>query len=295
MLKLEAEDINLGAFLRGEYERAIISFYDMIATFDIVRIGAIVAFLMQVDQELEKRLDKQLDSNIRAQIKEHFENIKVYVEQLNIGPLSLSCEVLEDHLNQNSSPPMLLKALRDMMAVFSFELTSIHCFLLRSGDSKYFQHDAIPQTIRDKLGDCTWELEEANKCCAFGRSTASVFHSMRALEVMLPILADMVNEVGGAYDRDKALDENWSIILEQLRKELKNIQQVRKEERDRNKLRQLGEIIDRMSAIKDARRNKTMHSGHMYTDEEADEILTLTKTFLNYVAEMRSQVSTSQP
>ncbi|SNS70393.1 hypothetical protein SAMN06295955_10421 [Sphingopyxis indica] len=61
-----------------------------------------------------------------------------------------------------------------------------------------------------------FEVEEASKCIAMGRHTASVFHSMRMLEIAIKALAKRL----GIEDPTKPAEKNWAFILNSIRKRI---------------------------------------------------------------------------
>src|SRR3546814_19731120 len=63
---------------------------------------------------------------------------------------------------------------------------------------------------------CSSDLEEASKCIAMGRHTASVFHSMRMLEIAIKALAKRL----GIEDPTKPAEKNWAFILNSIRKRI---------------------------------------------------------------------------
>ncbi|MBU2604560.1 MAG: hypothetical protein KKC43_01545 [Alphaproteobacteria bacterium] len=116
--------------------------------------------------------------------------------------------------------------------------------------------------------DAARELEEAAKCLALQRATASVFHSMRMLEVAIRKLADIL----GIENPVKPAERNWGNILTKI-KEAMDTQYPISKRLAGSKGAALGEIYASLDAIKHPWRNGTMHVEGFYMDTEAYQLL----------------------
>jgi hypothetical protein len=125
--------------------------------------------------------------------------------------------------------------------------------------------------VRDKFPTSTYEINEAAKCLALGRTTACVFHLMRATEVTL-------KAVHACIGADSPRDKNWTNWLTPIREE--RIRRTTKwAENDF-----FQDVWQRLDSIKDAQRNRTMHPDSVYTEEEARIIFESTRAFMKKVA-----------
>ena len=73
--------------------------------------------------------------------------------------------------------------------------------------------DTFPVNVRDNFPSADHDMDEACKCFALGRYTASVFHQMRIMEVGL-------NTLGGALGLPVA--SNWGRAIEDIEREIKS-------------------------------------------------------------------------
>jgi hypothetical protein len=123
----------------------------------------------------------------------------------------------------------------------------------------------------------TYDIEEASKCLALNRGSASVFHLMRVMEFGLKALGKSLG--------DPTLEgkKNWGTILSRCRAELKKPKAERAKiwAEDEQFCR---EAIVRLNAVKDAWRNPTMHVEQSYDSERAYDVWYCVKIFISHLA-----------
>ena len=123
--------------------------------------------------------------------------------------------------------------------------------------------------------DGVFELDEAAKCLAIGRSTASVFHFMRLMEIGIRALARCLQ----IPDPTKPAERNWGRILGEIKKAVDarwpNVMQ--RSHGDGALFEQLYASLD---AVRNPWRNATMHVEKKYTYDEAEHIFIAVKGFM---------------
>jgi hypothetical protein len=136
----------------------------------------------------------------------------------------------------------------------------------------------------------TQDVEEAAKCLALGRPTASVFHAMRVLEVGLYSL--------GAYLRIEDIEVNWEEAIRKIEKVINRVtntgpgRRASTDERAawQTKRQFCADAATQFRYCKDGWRNRTAHAGYMYTDEKAKQIFTAVGDFMKTLAEHYAEV-----
>jgi hypothetical protein len=125
-----------------------------------------------------------------------------------------------------------------------------------------------------------FEIDEAAKCLALGRSTASVFHLMRVMEIGVRTIAKCL----GIPDPIKPSDRNWGRML-------KNIWDegiAKKWPTSTDRTTGDGEIFESLyaslDAVKNPWRNATMHVENKYTNDEAEHIFVAVRGFMKKLA-----------
>jgi len=124
--------------------------------------------------------------------------------------------------------------------------------------------------VNDRFPAAIDDIEEAAKCLALGRATGCVLHTMRIVEVGLKVLAKSLNI---------PYAPSWESYLKQIsdRIDAKHKNKTAKWKRDERFYRDLsGDLL----TIKQAWRNPTMHVDRKYSAEEAEQIFTAAKTFM---------------
>lgn len=123
-----------------------------------------------------------------------------------------------------------------------------------------------------------FEVEEAAKCLALGRSTASVFHLMRAMEMGVYAVSRCL----GISD-PKPADRSWGKVLEKVRAGIDA-----KWPTVASRATGDGEVFEllhaSLDAVKNPWRNATMHPANKYTSEEADHVFAAVRGFMMKLA-----------
>ena len=110
----------------------------------------------------------------------------------------------------------LVNVLRDINSRLSDELESRIFISLSSEDMRYYRPTEYLFGLEFdvKFADNgVFEVDEAAKCLALGRSTAAVFHLMRAMEVGIRAVARCL----GIPDPLKPAERNWGSILKSVK------------------------------------------------------------------------------
>jgi HEPN domain-containing protein len=135
------------------------------------------------------------------------------------------------------------------------------------------------QQVTDKFGSVIYEIDEAAKCLALGRSTASAFHSIRSLEAAIRAISRCL----GISDPTKAADRSWFKLLNVIKSEID-----RRWPTSSNRLSGDGKFFEEaygaLAAMQNPYRNATMHLDQKYTEEEAKHIFEIVKGFMRKLA-----------
>jgi len=122
-----------------------------------------------------------------------------------------------------------------------------------------------------------YEIDEAAKCLALGRTTASSFHSIRALEGAIRAISRCLS----IPDPTKGMDRSWCKALNVIKNEMDNRWPPS------GRLSGDGRFFEglhaTLSAMQNPWRNATVHLDQKYTDEEARYMLALLALFIDKV------------
>lgn len=150
-------------------------------------------------------------------------------------------------------------------------------FLYVSKDAaKYYDAKALfGEEVSNKFPDTIVDIEEAGKCFATARYTASVFHLMRVMELT-------VQHLGRLLKVKIPEEKNWQNILDEINSRIRKM---------RPRTARQKELRDNYSAsaahlhnVKEAWRNRVMHPKATYTEEEAADVFAQVKIFITHAA-----------
>src|SRR5215471_16908087 len=122
--------------------------------------------------------------------------------------------------------------------------------------------------FESKFPSAAFEVDEAAKCFALSRPTATVFHLMRGMEVGIHAVRASLGIPAPVKDWER----NWGKILESIEKEMisrSSASPPRWNAGDRDFFESAYASLD---AVRVAWRNTTMHVENKYTEDEAEHV-----------------------
>jgi hypothetical protein len=137
--------------------------------------------------------------------------------------------------------------------------------------------------VDEKFPSARFDIEEAGKCLALGRATASVMHLMRAMELGLGYLAQALNLT--------LTTENWNTILNDIEKEIRSRTKGTHGDQWKEDEPFFAEAATHFRLVKNAWRNHAAHARVKYTPEEADEIFRSVRSFMRHLAKRLNEPS----
>jgi hypothetical protein len=156
------------------------------------------------------------------------------------------------------------------------ELSEGHAIVIERDRAKYWR-SATPLFGLDThacFGAAIDDIEEAGNCLATDNGTATVFHLMRVMECGLKTLA---KELGIPYA------PSWESYIGQITKQLETPHPKRPRKVKKN-LKFYKEVLGDLQSVKFVWRNPTMHIDRKYSPEEAEEIFTAVRRFMQRLA-----------
>lgn len=203
-------------------------------------------------------------------LRSHFESLGF----TDLEPAVVRVEVALGIANLIAVPnlPADVKALRDR---FEDRLKTEWYFHVPAADRPYCgEKELFGDKVTKKFPKALEDIEEAGTCLALGRGTACVFHLMRAMEVVVQRLSTKL----GIPNPDR----EWGKLLSDMGKAI-DAMPITPEaaKRKRNKW---SEAHTHLYHVKQAWRNETMHPKKTYTQEQAREVFSASRVFMNHLA-----------
>jgi hypothetical protein len=140
----------------------------------------------------------------------------------------------------------------------------------------YSQSDPLFGAEVEDRFNASEDISEAGKCLALGRSTASVFHLMRAMEVAVSEIGKVLNVT--VVDKDN-VNLEWGKILGNIRDPIEKMPKG-------DRKNEWSHAFTLLLHAKTAWRNPTMHPKQTYTTEQAKEIFACCQSFMKALAEL---------
>lgn len=138
----------------------------------------------------------------------------------------------------------------------------------------YSQQDLFGTQVAAQFPSASVDLEEAGKCLALNRGTACVFHLMRIMEIGLYSMAEALQVSN--------IQENWHNAIEQIERVVRGLPRGTPTEKE--SMAFYSDAAAQLFNVKEAWRNRTAHSGHIYTEEKAQQIFDSIRGFMQALA-----------
>jgi hypothetical protein len=187
-----------------------------------------------------------------------------------------------DGIVTNGGKPIGTPGIHDQVTLLRqalhIELEATVFVNVESAKAAYFRTPLtdVSDDVRNNFSSTLFDLTEAAKCYALGRSTASVSHCMRVVEVGLIAL-------GLALHVPEAETKNWGNLLDQIDKRIKSIGPSHGTDW-REQQAYHSTVAAQFGAFRVAWRNNVMHAHEKYTELEAREVLAATRAFMRQIA-----------
>lgn len=217
------------------------------------------------DQSKREHLIKMMDV-----LKTELANLQLPMAIKQADKMRISIENLHSKYPPQTLASRLSTNLEELKSRIEDELEGrvVYCLSPSEADYAISTEPPFGQDVSDKFTKSTFDLEEARKCLAFGRWTASVFHLMRAMEEAVMALSKKLGMTN--------VDREWGKLLSDMKPRIEALP--------------LGPDRDLWSEshsllyhVKQAWRNNTMHPKETYTEEEASAVYSAVKSFTRHL------------
>jgi hypothetical protein len=159
------------------------------------------------------------------------------------------------------------------------ELDSQYYFHVDQRDvSCYLAKEPFGEAVTNKFSLATEDISEAGKCLALQRSTACVFHLMRALELGVQTLGKRLKV------QIDVRTETWHQIMLHVNKQTQALPSATRAQKAKKS--KFAEAAAHLQSVRLAWRNEVMHPKQTYDRNEAFEIYNATRVFMASLAEI---------
>lgn len=212
---------------------------------------------------------------------QRFRELEGILRELELRASAKLAHRIVGGLEGGAKIPNLKDDFDDLRSRVRDELEDVYILALSAHEADLYESSQprFGDAVNINFPSTILEIEEAGRCLALGRSTATVFHLMRVMESGLRALGESLNEPR----LDPKKNPNWGTILRRCDDELQKSQADRSAEWKTDPTF-FAEATANMRAVKDAWRNPTMHVEMIYDPEKAEDVWNAVKVFMRHLA-----------
>lgn len=260
---------------------AILSIRELMQRFNAADLASVAALLEGAALVLGIGEDKPIDEQTRSQIRTELEDARKTLRTLGLTFCVLQIGRMLVTLDSPDLRPGELKAGFDELDNrLDDELDRRSFFVLPENKDAYFspKEPLWGPDFQAGFQSGALDLDEAAKCFALGRYTATAFHAMRVAEIGVRAIARSL----GIPDPIKPAQRNWGDVLRVIKGEIdQRWPAAQRMSGDGHVFEALYASLD---AMKNPWRNATMHVEATYAEEDARAIFDAVGAFMRRVA-----------
>jgi hypothetical protein len=219
--------------------------------------------------------EEKIPTEDQANMRDALRAMSAELEKLGLRLTKLSADRFAESL-PDLTGDQAYNAFEDLFQRFQDEVHEIRFFYIDRQKMEYFGlAAAFGADVAKNFPSAEYDIQEAANCFALSRHTATVTHSMRALEAGLGALAGAlkVKRSGRGWGSDlKILEDAWQ-------KKLKAKPGPRAWERTF-----FAQAFADFRYFADAWRNHAMHASARYGEQEAEQVFEHVRSFMQHLA-----------
>ena len=196
--------------------------------------------------------------------------------------LKTSTDVIKQNINLAKDGATLNKhVIHALIQMVRSELSQ-RGFLMINSDKKEYWEEGIPnkgESGIDKFPAAIEDLAEGHRCFAVSRYTATVFHLMRAMEIVVRGLADKIDANIISEKTGETLC--WGVLVGNIKAPIDKMPKGKKKD-DWCKAHALLHSVNRSF------RTETAHPKKTYTEEEAKAVVDSVRAFISELSELEA-------
>jgi len=218
-----------------------------------------------------------LSAQERGGVQEHLERVYVLCSELR---LSTARELIRTRTDHDRLPRTAgeFEILKD--AVYA-ELGDKYFVYIPSERLEYYDTSKIvSKRVRDAFPSADKELRSAGNCYALGLATASVFHSMRAVELAIQVMANAL-EVQFSYPINLA---EMGKLIEACEEAIQKLKEGPRSVQKDADLKFYSEAAAQFRHFNNGWRIRVSHARESYEDAQAKDVLDHVRAFFETLA-----------
>jgi hypothetical protein len=224
-----------------------------------------------------------LEPSGKAALLDALTEMRVHLTQLGCRMSLMELGKLETYIKSDGfgSLALITPVFNSFESRITDELEAMIFFAIEPSKQHYFdqKQPLFGPEVASKFSSLKYEIEEAGKCLAVDRSTASAYHAIRCLEGGFAAVWRCL----GITDPLSGFERNWSNRLRKVEDEIER-RWPAKSGRMTENAKFFDQVIGMLKGMQNPYRNSSMHLDDVYTEERARHILELVKGVMQLIA-----------
>jgi hypothetical protein len=265
----------------------LMSLYDLLQVYAerYVQIGLALESMAGYGQrETEKNVGAVLIPTDFVILLDQLKGLKTHCDELDLAVSGQLIELAASHLRRCQAANVavgwswMTHQIDFLTNAFQAELKKRTFLALPAARAEYYSITTLSfgETMLTSFPSSATELKEASRCFALGLDTASVFHSMRALETPLTALA---KSLGVSHEY-----ENWKTIIDRIESKIPELEQLPKGDEKSALFQFCSEAAKEFRYFREAWRNHVMHARGVYEYSDGLKTLRHARDFVEHLA-----------
>ena len=182
---------------------------------------------------------------------------------------------------------MIVQELDEIKAIVFRELQKSKFLILDSEKEGFFHRDSLfGDQVNQAFPSAASDIKEAGNCLAMELNTAAIFHLMRAVEIGLRTWA---RHLKVRIKRTPLEYAEWGTLIGQIEKKIDLITLKPRGPKKSEALEFYRGVLGEFNAFKDVWRNNIMHSRRSYNQDEAKEVCSHVRGFMQRLSRRVSE------
>lgn len=219
--------------------------------------------------------DQLLSKRYFPAVSNRMNEVKALCDALGLSTAAMKATAVIGEIKPELKRSDFGDACEALAEIIRLEISS-HLFMyVEPTKAQYFLGiDLFGHQVSEAFPLAKDDIEEAGKCLALNRGTACIFHLMRVLEAGLYAIADAL-EV-------EEIEPNWHNAIEQTEKKIRALPSNTPQAKIA--LAFYSDAAAYLFAVKEPWRNRSAHTGQIYTEEKAQQIFDSVRGFMQVLS-----------
>jgi hypothetical protein len=240
--------------------------------------------------------NSKLSKDVLEKLSQDFEHMAEAAEFIGADFSSMPARRMAERM-KNADPSLVVSdvsnCIADVQSRFRDECSQVAFLVVGPWHQNLFKsanHLVETWDIEGQFPLAARELEEAAKCIALERYTASVFHSMRMVEIAIQRLSEILEVSASGMGAAR----NWGVTLRTIKEKIDQLYPS-STRTSGSRGEALEAVYASLDAVKNPWRNSTMHVESFYGEQDAVHILRCVCVLLHKLAFFENPIEISQP